>query len=169
MILNYDIQISVIIPVYNAESTLKRCLDSILTQTFTNFECLLIDDGSKDRSGEICDEYASNDSRISVFHQENSGPSAARNFGLTQAKGQYIVFQDSDDYLLNSDSYLKLITHAVQNKLDILRFDYSVVDKNGNILSQKPLIKSFIFLAKSLALPSLSKRHFVENGLPYCV
>ena len=100
---------------------------------------LLINDGSKDRSGEICDEYASNDSRISVFHQENSGPSAARNFGLTQAKGQYIVFQDSDDYLLNSDSYLKLITYAVQNKLDILRFDYSVVDKNGNLRGQKSL------------------------------
>lgn len=101
-------KITIIIPIYNAESTLRRCLDSILAQTFTDFECLLINDGSKDRSGEICDEYASNDSRISVFHQENSDPSSARNFGLTQAKGQYIVFQDSDDYLLNSDSYHKL-------------------------------------------------------------
>ena len=132
-------KITVIIPVYNAESTLRRCLDSILAQTFTDFECLLINDGSKDRSGEICDEYASNDSRISVFHQENSGPSAARNFGLTQAKGQYIVFQDSDDYLLNSDSYLKLFAYADQNNLDILRFDYSVVDKNGNLRDQKSL------------------------------
>ena len=99
-----DSLISVIVPVYNSEQTLHRCIDSILGQTYRNFELLLINDGSKDRSGEICDEYASNDSRISVFHQENSGPSAARNFGLTQAKGQYIVFQDSDDYLLNSDS-----------------------------------------------------------------
>lgn len=134
-----DSLISVIVPVYNSEQTLHRCIDSILGQTYRNFELLLINDGSKDRSGEICDEYASNDSRISVFHQENSGPSAARNFGLTQAKGQYIVFQDSDDYLLNSDSYLKLITYAVQNKLDILRFDYSVVDKNGNLRGQKSL------------------------------
>ena len=134
-----DSLISIIVPVYNSEQTLHRCIDSILGQTYRNFELLLINDGSKDRSGEICDEYASNDSRISVFHQENSGPSAARNFGLTQAKGQYIVFQDSDDYLLNSDSYLKLITYAVQNKLDILRFDYSVVDKNGNLRGQKSL------------------------------
>ena len=160
MILNYDIQISVIIPVYNAESTLKRCLDSILTQTFTNYECLLIDDGSKDRSGEICDEYASNDSRIRVFHQKNSGPSAARNFGLNQAKGQYIVFQDSDDYLLDSDSYLKLITYAVQNKLDILRFDYSVVDKNENILSQKPLDKKFHLSGKTFSPAVLVKEAF---------
>ena len=131
--------ISVIIPIYNAELTLRRCLDSILTQTFTNFECLLINDGSKDRSGEICDEYASKDGRFRVFHQENSGPSAARNVGLTQAKGQYIIFQDSDDYLLDSNAYLKLITYAFHNKLDVLRFDYLVVDKNGNILGPRPL------------------------------
>ena len=100
--------ISVIVPVYNVETYLAQCIESILSQTFEDFELLLVDDGSKDRSGEICDEYASNDSRISVFHQENSDPSSARNFGLTQAKGQYIVFQESDDYLLNSDSYHKL-------------------------------------------------------------
>ena len=131
--------ISVIIPIYNAELTLRRCLDSILTQTFTDFECLLINDGSKDRSGEICDEYASKDGRFRVFHQENSGPSAARNVGLTQAKGQYIIFQDSDDYLLDSNAYLKLITYAFHNKLDVLRFDYLVVDKKGNILGPRPL------------------------------
>ena len=72
-------KITVIIPVYNAESTLRRCLDSILIQTFTDFECILIDDGSKDRSGEICDEYARKDSRIKVFHKENGGVSSARN------------------------------------------------------------------------------------------
>ena len=155
-----DIQISVIIPVYNAESTLRRCLDSILAQTFTDFECLLINDGSKDRSGEICHQYASNDSRIRVFHQENSGPSVARNFGLNQAKGHYIVFQDSDDYLLDSDSYLKLITYAVQNKLDILRFDYSVVDKNENILSQKSLDKKFHLLGKVFSPAVLVKEAF---------
>lgn len=134
-------KISVIIPVYNAESTLRRCVDSVLAQTFTDFECLLINDGSKDKSGAICDEYAARDSRIRVFHQENSGPSAARNLGLNQAIGQYVIFQDADDYLLDNGSYLKLITYAVQNNLDILRFDYSIVDKDGNLNMRKSLDK----------------------------
>ena len=136
-------KISVIIPVYNAESTLRRCVDSVLAQTFTDFECLLINDGSKDKSGEICDEYAAKDSRIRVFHMENGGPSAARNFGLNQAIGQYVIFQDADDYLLDNGSYLKLITYAIQNNLDILRFDYSIVDKDGNLNMQKSLDKKF--------------------------
>lgn len=80
-------KISVIVPVYNAESTIRRCVDSILAQTFTDFECLLIDDGSKDRSGEICDEYAEKDSRVMAFHKENGGVSSARNLGLDNARG----------------------------------------------------------------------------------
>ena len=116
-------------------------MDSVLAQTFTDFECLLINDGSKDRSGEICDEYAAKDSRIRVFHMENGGPSAARNFGLNQAIGQYVIFQDADDYLLDNGSYLKLITYAIQNNLDILRFDYSIVDKDGNLNMWKSLDK----------------------------
>ena len=134
-------KISVIIPVYNAESTLRRCVDSVLAQTFTDFECLLINDGSKDRSGAICDEYAARDSRIRAFHKENGGPSAARNFGLNQAIGQYVIFQDADDYLIDNEAYLKLITYAVQNNLDILRFDYSIVDKDGNLNMRKSLDK----------------------------
>ena len=131
--------ISVVIPVYNVGMSLYRCLDSILMQSFRNFECILINDGSTDDSGRICDEFANKDSRIRAFHQENRGPSAARNYGLSLAKGDYVVFQDSDDYLLDVDAYLKLITYAVQYKLDILRFDYSVVDTDGNIIRQKPL------------------------------
>ena len=91
-------KITVIIPVYNAESTLRRCLDSILIQTFTDFECILIDDGSKDRSGEICDEYARKDSRVKVFHKENGGVSSARNVGLVNARGEWVTFVDSDDW-----------------------------------------------------------------------
>lgn len=91
--------ISVIVPVYNAESTIRRCVDSILAQTFTDFECLLIDDGSKDRSGEICDEYLEKDSRVRAFHKENGGVSSARNYGLSLAEGKYIVFVDADDYV----------------------------------------------------------------------
>ena len=80
-------KISVIIPVYNAEKTLHRCIDSILAQTFSDFEVLLIDDGSKDKSGEICDEYATKYKRIKAFHCQNGGPSKARNIGLTQSRG----------------------------------------------------------------------------------
>lgn len=91
--------ISIIIPIYNAEQYLRRCLDSILAQTYPFKELILVDDGSKDCSGEICDVYALKDNRIKVFHNENVGASAARNFGICKASGDYISFIDSDDYL----------------------------------------------------------------------
>lgn len=93
-------KISVIVPVYNAEKYLHRCVDSILSQTFTDFELLLINDGSKDCSGIICDEYAAKDERVRVFHKKNGGASSARNLGLENAKGEWIAFVDSDDYVL---------------------------------------------------------------------
>lgn len=91
--------ISVIIPVYNVEQYLPDCLDSVLASTYCNLEIILINDGSKDRSGEICDEYAVKDKRIVVIHQDNQGVSAARNAGLAMAKGKYIGFVDSDDII----------------------------------------------------------------------
>lgn len=90
-------KISIIIPVYNVEQYLSRCIDSILAQTFTDFELLLIDDGSKDNSGKICDEYEKKDNRIRVFHKENGGVSSARNVGLDNAVGEWICFSDGDD------------------------------------------------------------------------
>lgn len=92
------LSISVIVPVYNAERSLHRCVDSILAQTYTDFELLLIDDGSTDGSGVICDEYTAQDSRIRVFHKPHGGASSARNMGLDYAKGKWIVFADADDY-----------------------------------------------------------------------
>ena len=94
--------ISVIVPVYNTEKYLHRCIDSILAQTYTDFELLLIDDGSSDSSGAICDEYATKDSRVRVFHKENGGVSSARNLGLDNAKGEWVAFCDSDDYVYSS-------------------------------------------------------------------
>src|SRR5574344_1872249 len=91
--------ISIIVPVYNSEKTLKRCYDSLINQDYKNIEIILIDDGSKDKSGEICDLYAKKDKRIKVFHQENQGESAARNCGLKFAEGEWITFCDSDDFV----------------------------------------------------------------------
>lgn len=91
--------ISVIVPVYNAEKSIERCVNSICGQTFTNLEIILVDDGSQDRSGELCDTLAQKDSRITVLHKKNGGVSAARNIGIELAKGQYIQFVDSDDYI----------------------------------------------------------------------
>ena len=91
--------ISIIVPVYNVEKYLQRCIESILAQTFADFELLLIDDGSKDKSGDICDEYAATDCRIRVFHKENGGVSSARNLGIEHTKGEWITFIDSDDWV----------------------------------------------------------------------
>lgn len=92
-------EISVIVPVYNAEKVLSRCIDSILHQIYYNFELLLIDDGSLDGSGQICDEYLAKDDRIRVFHKKNGGVSSARNCGLKEAVGNYLFFIDSDDWV----------------------------------------------------------------------
>ncbi len=94
--------ISIIVPVYNVEKYLSKCIDSILAQTYTDFELLLIDDGSPDRSGAICDEYATRDPRIRVFHKPNGGVSSARNMGLDNARGEWITFIDADDYIIAS-------------------------------------------------------------------
>lgn len=89
--------ISVIVPVYKAEKYLHRCVDSILAQTYTNFELILVDDGSPDNSGAICDEYAVKDSRVRVFHKKNGGVTAARADGVNISKGEWITFVDADD------------------------------------------------------------------------
>lgn len=91
--------ISIIVPVYNVEPYLRRCVDSILAQTLTDFELILVDDGSPDGCPAICDEYAEKDSRVHVIHKENGGVSSARNTGMAVAEGKYFLFCDSDDYV----------------------------------------------------------------------
>ena len=110
-------KISIIVPVYNTEKYLHRCIDSILAQTYTDFELLLIDDGSTDSSGAICDEYATKDSRVRVFHKENGGVSRARNLGLDSACGEWIAFVDSDDWIDNN--YLSVLLEGKRCDLSI--------------------------------------------------
>lgn len=119
-------EISVIVPVYKVEKYLNRCVDSILNQTFKDFECILIDDGSPDKCGEICDEYSKQDSRVKVIHQINQGLGPARNSGLKIATGQYICFVDSDDWV--EPDYLKIMEkHIRQNDVDIVMSSYRMV------------------------------------------
>ena len=124
-------KISVIVPVYNVEQYLCRCIDSILAQSFPDFELLLIDDGSKDHSGEICDEYAQKDERVRVFHKENGGVSSARNLGLDNAKGEWISFVDADDWV--EEDYLKNLQNTDEKEIDLVECGYYNVSKNGEI------------------------------------
>ena len=117
MDMNKNPKISIIVPVYNAEQYLRRCIDSILNQSFTDFELILIDDGSKDKSSDICDEYAAKDSRIKVYHKENGGVSSARNLGLDNANGEWIAFVDSDDFI--KEDYLKHMAILISKCLKI--------------------------------------------------
>lgn len=103
--------ISIIVPVYNAQSFIGNCIDSILKQTYSNFELLLIDDGSSDESGTICEEYARHDFRIKVYHKENGGPSEARNYGIDCARSDYVAFVDSDDYV--APQYLETLVGLI--------------------------------------------------------
>lgn len=116
-------KISIIVPVYKAEKYLHRCVDSLLAQTFTDFEVLLIDDGSPDSSGKICDEYAQKDNRVRVFHKENGGSASARQIGLDNAHGKYVILCDSDDWVEN-DMLEHLYSKAENNNADIVLCDF---------------------------------------------
>lgn len=120
--------ISVIVPVYNAENTLRQCVDSILSQDFKNFELLLIDDGSYDSSPAICDEYAGKDSRVKAYHKPNGGVSSSRNVGLDNTRGEWITFIDSDDYI--TDGYLDDVDGCEE---DILIKGYKSSSTNGDV------------------------------------
>ena len=121
------LKLSIIVPVYNAEKYIHKFVMSILNQTFTNFELILINDGSSDNSGNICDHYASVDERIKVIHLKNSGASVARNVGVENAIGDYIGFVDSDDYI-DSNMYHDLLEAAEDTNADIIKCGYREFD-----------------------------------------
>lgn len=130
-------KISIIIPVYNSEQYLNKCLDSILNQNYKNFEVVLINDGSKDRSGQICDEYASRDSRFNVYHIENGGVSNARNLGLSIVQGDYVTFVDSDDYL--KQDFLFILSSYTEKSFDFIQTGLLFFDENTSLISTEEL------------------------------
>ncbi len=134
-----DIMFSVIVPVYNVEGYLKECVDSILNQSYCDYEVILVDDGSTDRSGVICDEYAQCSDKIKVIHKENGGLSSARNAGIDAAKGNYVLFIDSDDFYCDEQCFYKFAQIISEEKPDFLMYkhgkyfgDDSVIDFYGD-------------------------------------
>lgn len=130
--------ISVVVPIYQAEKYINRCLDSLIAQTFENYEIILIDDGSKDNSGKICDEYSSKDNRIKVVHKKNEGVSRARQDGLDLSRGKYIIYVDPDDWV--EKDYLKLLyCKAISEDADMVICDFwGEYQKKSLYYSQKP-------------------------------
>ena len=148
--------ISVIVPVYNIEKYLERCVTSIKEQTYSNLEILLIDDGSTDASGEMCDRMAGEDERIRVFHKKNGGSSSARNLGIAQAKGAYLGFVDSDDYI-SPKMYEYLYESIVKYDTGIAQVGRDEIDEQGNYLpniceppKEETFIESVDFLREML-------------------
>ncbi|MBO5038380.1 MAG: glycosyltransferase [Alphaproteobacteria bacterium] len=147
--------VSIIIPVYNVEKFLSFCLDSVMAQTFTDFEVLCIDDGSTDGSAKILEKYAKKDKRFKIIHQENSGVSKARNTGLREALGQYIYFLDSDDTI--APKLLETALYFMQQyQAEMVCFDF-----------QKVMENNFPYQAKEISIPEIKAKYYV-NPLAEC-
>lgn len=132
---------SIIIPVYNVELYLSKCLNSLLVQDYDDWEAILVDDGSTDCSGAICDEYAARDSRLHVYHKANKGVSAARNLGLDNARGEWIWFVDSDDWIAE-DAFNRLAETIRDVNCDTIFFGIEYYDENGNLIGQEDRIRA---------------------------
>jgi glycosyltransferase involved in cell wall biosynthesis len=154
-------KISVIIPVYNVRPYLEKYLDSVITQAYRNMEIIMVDDGSTDGSGAICDEYASKDPRIIVIHKKNGGLSSARNAGLDIATGDAIAFVDSDDWL-GEDAYTKVIATQEQTGADIVQFGYYLAKKNF-CKKQEYVFDADRELSKWEALNLLLEDKYIQN------
>ena len=129
--MGYAPLVSVIVPVYKTEKFIHRCIDSVLNQTYSNWEMILVDDGSPDACGQICDSYAAKDGRIHVIHQANQGLSAARNAGIKICKGEWIYFLDSDDFIVE-DALEKMIFFSKSGTYDIIMAGFSIIYADGS-------------------------------------
>lgn len=137
-------KISVIVPVYNVEKYIKQCLESILNQTYKNLEIIIVDDGTKDSSGKICDEISKSDSRIKIIHQKNQGLSGARNTGLKNTTGEYITFVDSDDYIGNK-MFEKMLSTLKTNNANIVECGTIYCDEEGKYIKENTKNKIEIY------------------------
>lgn len=146
--------ISVIVPIYNVEKYIRRCVDSIVSQTYKDLEIILVDDGSPDGCPQICDEYAAKDSRIKVIHKKNGGLSDARNTGIEIAKGDFIGFVDGDDYIL-PEMYEVLYKACVKHNVDIAMCGRRVIDEKNTIIKYEFCMSSQIVLSAQEAVASL--------------
>lgn len=142
--MNENVSVSVIIPVYNVKDYLIDCLDSVATQSFTNKEVILVDDGSTDNSGHICDVYATTHKDFRVIHKTNGGLSSARNRGIEEAHGKWLIFLDSDDVWSDPDCLQKLYSYAEQLNLDLVRFEYQAVNEKLEYIEPRNYDKSNI-------------------------
>ena len=150
--------ISIIVPVYNAEKYLGKCIQSLLSQNYTNIELVLVDDGSTDSSGILCDNYAESDSRIIVIHKQNGGVSSARNIGLETATGKYVTFVDSDDYV--SNNYISsLYNNLIRNKTDLSFCKFAFLYNDIDYREESDL-PSLIDLSQNFTLISFANRFF---------
>ena len=156
--------VSIVVPVYNVEKYLKKSIESILNQTYDNLEVLLVDDGSTDSSGEICDSFIKVDSRIRVFHKENGGLSDARNFGIEHMKGQYVSFIDSDDYI-SKDYVWKLYSSIKNNDSEVSICSFSLVDETGEKIKDELLDSGEV----SLSGQQILEKALTADGYRYVV
>lgn len=161
-----NIKFSIIVPVYNVKDYLKKCLDSILNQTYQNFELIIVDDGSNDGSELLCDKYKKIDARINVFHKKNGGLSDARNYGVKHITGDYLLFIDSDDYIENK-LLEKLHKCILLAKVDIIRFGLNVVDENYKVKFSSNE-KNYINETCIKLIDQLISTKFLEPACFYC-
>lgn len=173
---------SVIIPMYNVEKFVKECVFSVLAQTFTDYEVILVDDGATDNSGKVCDELAEKDSKVSVIHQQNGGLSMARNAGVKKAVGEYVIFLDGDDYWSDKEMLSKISQKLSVSEADVLVFNFvKYFEKNGKcetkdnapvevptdkIEAAKTLLKSGLFNA-SACFKCIRRSLIVDNNLQF--
>lgn len=157
---------SIVVPVYNVEKYIRKCLESLLRQSYDNFEVIIVDDGSTDDSYKIIDEYVKKDSRFKSFKKKNGGLSDARNFGVNYVTGDYLLFVDSDDYIA-ADLLLNLKNVLDEKKVDLVAFNSIVCDDNSNVISKRD-VPEYVCRNVNLVIKELVTRPFVETAWIYC-
>lgn len=169
-------KLSIIVPVYNSEDTLKKCIDSLLEQTLVEKEIILINDGSKDNSLSIIEDYSKKYKNIVVLNQDNSGQGMARNRGLKIARGEYITFVDSDDYISGAKSYEKLLNVCKSKNLDLLIFNYCMQNSNDSkkvvdfeteiIYSRKQILEKFLLTneVEGFSCNKIFKKNIIDEN-----